>query len=153
MPAPDRRPTRPAWLAAALLLAGCAVPAEDASPPAARAAGLPAPSLTAKPGLPLALPRTGLAARTLLEEVAARCWLDGIVRGGSMVVDRQTGRIIITSDTADLLVADIVSAGDGTSIVRLTGPAADDPTMAVQLSEALQRAVDTGETACPPLVG
>lgn len=147
MPSPDRRPTRRAWLAAALLLAGCAVPAEEPRPAA------PAPDLTAAPGLPLALPRTGQAARTLVEQVAAGCWLDGVVRGGSMVVDRQTGRVVITSDTADLLVAEILNAGDGTSVVRLTGPAADDPTMAVRLSETLQRAVETGETSCPPLVG
>lgn len=131
---------------AALLLAACAMPAEEAvevEPPA------PAVNLSARPGLPLALPRSGEAARTLVEQVAAGCWLDGVVRGGSMVVDRQTGRIIITSDTEDLLIADIVPEGDN-SIVRLTGPAAADPTVAVRLSETLQTAVETGETRCRP---
>ncbi len=149
MPAPSRLPV-PAWLAAALLLAGCAMPAEDAGVEAPAPA--PAVDLTARPGLPLALPRTGQAAKTLVEQVAARCWLDGVVRGGSMVVDRQTGHIVITSDTEDLLIADIVPEGTG-SIVRLTGPAAADPAMAVRLSETLQNAVDTGETGCPPATG
>lgn len=135
-------PTRPAALAIALSLAACAAPAPQ---PASTA---PAPSI-AGPGLPLALPLQGERARTLLEQVAARCWLDGVVRGGSMVVDRQTGQVIITSDTADLLVAQPVPAGDGT-IVRLTGPAAEDPATALRLSETLERAATTGQTSCPP---
>lgn len=149
MTRPDRRPFRAALLAASLLPAGCAVPVAEAPSPAASA---PVANLGAEPGLPLALARRGQAARTLVEQVAARCWLDGVVRGGSMVVDRQTGRVIITSETEDLLIADIVPEGDS-SIVRLTGPAVADPAMAVRLSETLQTAVDTGETSCPPVVG
>ena len=131
-------------LAAVLLLAGCAAPAEEPAP-------APLPELTAGPGLPLVLAMTGEPARTLLENVAAECWLDHVVRGGSLVVDRQTGRVVISSDTADLLIAELVSAGDGTSVVRLTGPASDDPVMALRLSETLERAATTGQTSCATL--
>lgn len=128
--------------AAALLLAGCAAPLEPAPPaPAAAVTG---------PGLPLALNMAGEPARTLLENVAARCWLDHVVGGGSLVVDRQTGRVIISSDTADLLVAELAPAGDGTSIVRMTGPAARDPATALRLSGTLEHAAMTGQTSCAP---
>jgi hypothetical protein len=135
-------PTRSAGLAAALLLAACAAPPESPPPPAE-------PGL-AGPGLPLRLAMTGQPARTLLERLAASCWMDHVVRGGSMIADRRTGRVVITSDTEDLLVAEIVPAGDGTSLVRLTGPAARDPATALRLSETLETAVTTGQPGCPP---
>ncbi|HET7410370.1 MAG TPA: hypothetical protein VFJ13_09235 [Paracoccaceae bacterium] len=131
-----------AGLAVALLLAACATPQEAPAPP-------PEPEL-AGPGLPLRMAMTGQPARMLLERVAAACWLDHVVRGGSMIVDRQTGRIVITSETQDLLIAEIVPAGDGTSLVRLTGPAADDPATALRLSETLEIAVTTGRPGCGP---
>ena len=125
-----------------LALAGCAAPVEQG--PA------PVPALVAGPGLPLALAMAGEPARTLLENVAAQCWLDHVVRGGSLVVDRQTGRLVITSDTADLLIAELAEAGDGSSVVRLTGPASRDPATALRLSETLERAATTGQTSCAP---
>ena len=133
-------------LAAVLLLAACAAPAPEPAEPRAAAD-------ISGPGLPLRMAMTGEPARTLLERVAASCWLDHVVRGGSMVVDRNTGRVIITSDTADLLVAEIAPAGDGTSLVHITGPAAEDPETAVRLSETLETAVMTGETTCGPVIG
>lgn len=129
-------------LAPLLLLAACAVPAGEE-------AALPASPPLSGAGLPLALDMTGEPARMLLEDVAARCWLDHVVGGGSMVVDRQTGRVVITSDTADLLVAELVPLGDGTSVVRLTGPAAANPATALRLSETLESAATTGQAACP----
>jgi hypothetical protein len=129
-----------------LLLAACAAPAsERVSPPAA--------ADISGPGLPLRMEMTGEPARALLERVAASCWLDHVIHGGSMVVDRGTGRVVISSDTADLLVAEIAPAGDGTSVVHITGPAADNPEVAVRLSETLETAVMTGETACGPVIG
>ena len=135
-------PWRSAGLAAVLVLAACAAPREPAAPPAE-------PGLSG-PGLPLRIAMTGQPARLLLEQVAAACWLDHVVRGGSMIADRQTGRVIITSDTEDLLVAELVPAGDGTSLVRLTGPAAGDPATALRLSETLETAVTTGQPGCAP---
>lgn len=126
--------------AAALLLAGCAAPVEPAPEP---------PATTAR-GLPLALNLADEPARTLLEKVAARCWLDHVVGGGSLVVDRQTGRVVISSDTADMLIAEIAPAGDGSSIVRVTGPAARDPATALRLSGTLELAATTGQTSCAP---
>lgn len=138
-------PSRSAVLAAAMYLAACAAPQEPAAPPTP-----PAEPELAGPGLPLRIAMTGQPARLLLERVAAACWLDHVVRGGSMVVDRRTGRVVITSDTEDLLVAEIVPAGDGTSLVRLTGPAARDPATALRLSETLETAVTTGQPGCAP---
>lgn len=129
-----------ALLAALAVMAGCA--------PQAEAPAAPAPALSA-PGLPLPIPYSGEQARTLVEQVAARCWLDHVVRGGSMVVDRATGKVIITSDTADLLTGEIVPTAEG-SIVRLTGPAPSDPATALRLSETLEAAVQTGRTDCAP---
>jgi hypothetical protein len=133
-------------LGAVLLLAACAPPPSDppTQPVAADISG---------PGLPLRMEMTGQPARMLLERVAASCWLDHVVGGGSMIVDRGTGRVVITSDTADLLVAEIAPAGDGTSLVRLTGPAADDPATVLRLSDTLETAVTTGQTACGPVIG
>lgn len=131
-------------LGAVLLLAACAAPTEPSTPTA------PAADLTG-PGLPLRLAVEGEPARMLLEEVAAGCWLDHVVRGGSMVVDRTTGRLVITSDDADLLVAEPISAGDGTTLVRLTGPASQDPATVLRLSETLETAAATGRTSCGPV--
>lgn len=126
-----------------MLLAACAAPAPEPEPRSALAG----------PGLPLVLAMSGEPARMLLETVAARCWLDHVVRGGSMTVDRQTGRVVISSDVRDLLVAELVPVGDGSSIVRLTGPAAGDPATALKLSETLEIAATTGRTACVRATG
>lgn len=128
-------------LAAVLLLAGCAA-SPDPAPPAG-------PVLTG-PGLPLRMAMTGKPAQTMLEHVAAACWLDHVVHGGAMLVDRRTGRILISSGGEDLLIAEISPVGDGTSLVRLTGTAADDPETAVRLSETLETAVTTGRPQCGP---
>ena len=87
--------------------------------------------------------------RALLEQVAARCWLDGVVRGAGMVVDRQTGRIVIAGDSRQLLAADFLRPEDGRSRVRLSGPIIADPVKQNRLVETLDLAARTGETACP----
>jgi hypothetical protein len=97
--------------------------------------------------------KTGQPARDLLELVAARCWLDGVVLGAQLIVDRQTGRVIIVDETSDLLAADFLANKGRRSRVRLSGPVVGDPIKANKLVESLDRAVRTGETACPPLVG
>lgn len=128
-------------LGGVLLMAACAAPSPEQAEP-------PTVTEDTTTGLPLRMAMTGEPARALLERVAAACWLDHVVHGGSMIVDRGTGRVVITSDTADLLVAEIAPAGDGTSLVRITGPAAENPETAVRLSETLETAVMTGEPAC-----
>ena len=93
------------------------------------------------------------APRLLLESVAARCWLDGVVRGAQMIVNRQTGNIIIVGDTTDLLAADFLPAQRGTSRVRLSGPVIAAPAKTAKLVASLDRAARTGETACPIATG
>ncbi len=105
------------------------------------------------PEMVVLISKTGQPARDLLELVAARCWLDGVVLGAQLIVDRQTGRVIIVDETSDLLAADFLANKGGRSRVRLSGPVVGDPIKANKLVESLDRAVRTGETACPPLVG
>jgi hypothetical protein len=124
----------------------------------ARAGGaLPGPSAPPQPPLGpeivVRLDEIGQPARNLVEQVAAQCWLDGIVRGAAMVVDRQTGRVIIVSDTEDLLAADFLRSDRGISRVRLSGPVIADPLKTQRLVETLDLAVRTGETSCPLATG
>jgi hypothetical protein len=117
----------------------------------------PLPSTPAKPPIGpeivVRLSETGRPARDLLERVAAGCWLDGVVRGAALVVDRQTGRVIIVSDDHDLLAADFLSSDGGQSRVRLSGPVIADPVKRQRLVETLDLAVRTGETSCPIATG
>jgi hypothetical protein len=112
-----------------------------------------APKPPIGPEIVVRLSERGRPARDLLERVAAQCWLDGIVRGAAMVVDRQTGRVIIVSDTDDLLAADFLDAQGGRSRVRLSGPVITDPVKARRLVETLDLAVRTGQTSCPIAAG
>jgi len=130
-------------LAIAGLLSGCVSIPQAVKPPK--------PAIG--PDLIVQVSSTGQKARTLIEHVAARCWLDGIVGGAAMVVDRQTGRVIIVSDTEDLLAADFLRPAGGRSRVRLSGPVISDPAKARRLVQTLDHAVKTGDTACPVLQG
>lgn len=91
----------------------------------------------------------GTEARTLIEALAARCWLDGIVRGAAMVVDRPNDRIIIDGDSETLLVAQFLPPRDGRTWIRLTGRATEDPQTALKIARSVDKAERTGETACP----
>ncbi|MEM7746257.1 MAG: hypothetical protein AAF409_21395 [Pseudomonadota bacterium] len=124
------------------VLAACA--------PAQREA--PAPQAASDPEVVVLMARTGQPARDLLEQVAVGCWLDGVVRGASMIVDRNTGRLIIVSDTEDLLTADFVGLKGVQSRIRLAGPVIGDSAKQARLVETLDLAVRTGQTTCPRLV-
>jgi len=87
-------------------------------------------------------------ARTFVEEVAARCWLDTELRAAAVIVDRQTGRIIVVGDTEALLVADFTPVGDTRTDVALTGPAIEDTARATRLTLRLSQAEASGDTAC-----
>ncbi len=129
-----------ATFAAAALTACASLPSTPAKPPIG-------------PEIVVRLSQTGQPARDLLERVAASCWLDGIVRGASMIVDRQTGRVIIVSDTDDLLAADFLPPQDRRARVRLSGPVIADPVKRDRLVETLDLAVRTGQTSCPIATG
>lgn len=105
------------------------------------------------PELIVRFSKTGQEARTMLEYLAASCWLDGVVGGAQLIVDRQSGGVVIVDDTKDLVAAEFLRPKDGRSRIRLTGPAIRNPATADRLVATLDRAVKTGETTCPRLAG
>ncbi len=105
------------------------------------------------PEIIVRIPQRGQAARDLIEHVGARCWLDGVTRGAQMIVNRQTGRIVIVDDTKDLLAADFLRPKDGRSRIRLSGPAIGDPVKKQKIVASLDKAARTGETSCPIAAG
>ncbi|MEM9140385.1 MAG: hypothetical protein AAGB15_11215 [Pseudomonadota bacterium] len=111
------------------------------------------PKAAVGPEIVVRFSKSGQQAKDLLELVAAQCWLDGIVRGAQMIVDRNTGRVIIVGDTDDLLAADFLRPLDGRSRIRLSGPVVADPVKADRLVQSLDRAVKTGQTSCPIATG
>ena len=139
-----------ALLGAALILGACAAQGGKQA-----AAPVPEPkqepeqaAALSGPGLPLPMAMPIGQARESLERVAASCWLDDVVGGGSMIVDRATGRVVITSDTEDLLIAELVPLDEDSSIAQVTGPAIDDPATALRLSETLEASIASGHTDC-----
>ncbi|MEM6946102.1 MAG: hypothetical protein AAF565_20340, partial [Pseudomonadota bacterium] len=91
------------------------------------------PELTIELGLPTA------EARPFVEEVAARCWLDGVLQADAMIVDRASGRIVMTGETADLLTVDFIPRPDPTQLasMRLSGPAISNEEQTRRLLEHL----------------
>lgn len=96
--------------------------------------------------------KTGQPARDLVHSVAARCWLDGVVRGAQMIV-KPSGNIEIVGDRYLLVAADYVGLKGARSRWRLTGTALRDPVKRDRLVSTLDDAVRTGNTACPILQG
>lgn len=95
--------------------------------------------------------RIGPAAANLVHEVAARCWLDGVLRAGTMTVNRSTGRIELSDDRGLMVAADYVENVGLVSRWRLSGPSVASPVIVDRLVSSLDRAVKTGETGCPIL--
>ncbi|MEM7506364.1 MAG: hypothetical protein AAF415_06435 [Pseudomonadota bacterium] len=126
-----------------LAVAGCA-PVQITAPPR------PVPEASG-PQIVVRLAVTGQPARDLVESVGASCWLDGVVSGAAMIVNRQTGRIVIDGDTETLVAADFLPGERGISRLRLSGQSIGNPVLRDRLVETLDRAVRTGETRCPPL--
>ena len=93
---------------------------------------------------------TGQRARDLMHHVAARCWLDGVVRGAQMIL-KPGGNIEIVGDKYLLVAADYAGLKGARSRWKLTGTALRDPVKRARLVETLDLAVKTGQTACPPL--
>lgn len=137
------RATLPALLM--LAAAGCA-PVQITAP----TRPVPPPS---GPEIVVRLGVTGQSARDLVEAVGVRCWLDGVVAGAAMVADRQSGRIVIDGETETLVAADFLPGERGISRVRLSGQSIGNPALRDRLVATLDRAVRTGETACPRLQG
>lgn len=105
------------------------------------------------PEIIVRIPQRGQAARDLVERVGARCWLDGVTRGHQMIVDRQTGRIVIVDETKDLLAADFLQPKDGRSRIRISGPVIADPVKRGKIVASLDKAARGGDTSCPIAAG
>lgn len=94
--------------------------------------------------------KTGQPARDLIHQVAARCWLDGVVRGAQLFV-KPSGNIEIVGDQYLLVAADYVGLKGARSRWKLTGSALADPVQRDRLVSTLDLAARTGQTSCPRL--
>lgn len=92
--------------------------------------------------------RTGQPARDLIHNIAARCWLDGVVQGAQLIV-KPSGNIEIVGDKYLLVAADYVGLKGSRSRWKLTGTALSDPIQRDRLVQTLDVAARTGQTACP----
>ena len=132
-------------LLAALGLAACTEADLERIPP-----GPPPSPLPSDPAfLTLELNATPEEARPVVEEIAARCWLDGVVGAGTMLVDRDTGQILMSGETEDLLVVDFLPTTD-LARMRLSGPVMADRAKQERLLMPLSTYDRTGEIECPP---
>lgn len=122
---------------------------------ACQMAPAPQPAKTVHPqeanSLIVLVSKTGQPARDLIHEVAARCWLDGVVRGAQLIV-KPGGNVEIVGDRYLLVAADYVGLKGARSRWKLTGTALGDPVQRDRLVASLDLAARTGETACPRLV-
>ncbi|MEM6973662.1 MAG: hypothetical protein AAF577_12735 [Pseudomonadota bacterium] len=145
-----RLPTRLMLTGLAMGLAACA--GEPAGP--GDTARLPTKvNPRVEPSLVLEVSRPTAEAKPFIEEVAARCWLDGVVQAAAMLVDRSTGKIIMTGDTDELLTIDFlpVPTPEGFAQMRLTGPVLSNESQTERLIGHLERAQTGGEISCPPI--
>ncbi|MEM6679058.1 MAG: hypothetical protein AAF675_14430 [Pseudomonadota bacterium] len=145
------RPIHAALLALTLGLSACADGAlyettdiPPGPPPYPLAEG---PEITLELGLPTP------DAKPFVEEVAARCWLDGVLQADAMIVERASGRIVLTGASEDLLVVDFIPYGvpENLARLRLSGAAMTNEEQSRRLIEHLERAERGGEIACPAL--
>lgn len=95
--------------------------------------------------------KTGQPARDLIHELAARCWLDGVVRGAQLIV-KPGGNIEIVGDRDLLVAADYIGLKGARSRWRLTGVSLRNPEQKLKLVRTLDHAVKTGDTSCPRLI-
>lgn len=121
---------------------------------ACQAAPIPKPVKTQSPredaSIVVLVSRTGQQARDLMHELAARCWLDGVVRGAQLIV-KPGGNIEIVGDRELLVAADYIGLKGARSRWRLTGVSIRDPQQTRRLVQTLDHAVKTGDTFCPRL--
>ena len=130
-----------------LVIAACVL-AASCQQAARSPASVPPP---AGPEVVVLVSKTGQPARDLMHELAARCWLDGVV-GGAQLIVKPDGNLIIVGDTRDLLAADYIGLKGARSRWRLSGHVIRDPGITRQLLQTLDRAVKTGDTFCPRIV-
>lgn len=130
--------------AALLLVAACA-----ANRPAPQPAKIVHPEEAES--LVVLVSKTGQPARDLIHQLAASCWLDGVVAGAQLIV-KPGGNVEIVGDKYLLVAADYIGLKGARSRWKLTGTALRDPAKRRRLVQTLDTAVKTGETRCPPIV-
>ncbi|MEL6196709.1 MAG: hypothetical protein AAF698_06505 [Pseudomonadota bacterium] len=111
------------------------------------------PPVVTGPEMTRELDRNTTDAMPFIEQVASQCWLDGVVQADAMLVDRMSGRIVMTKETTDVLVVDFLPAlaDEALAQIRLSGPVLVNEPKTKAMMEHLTRAERTGEVACPPL--
>lgn len=111
------------------------------------------PPVVTGPTLTRELDRNTTDAIPFIEQVASQCWLDGVVQADAMLIDRNSGRVVLTDETDDLLVIDFLPAASDEALaqVRFSGPVLANERQTEAMMEHLTRAERTGEVACPPL--
>ncbi len=105
----------------------------------------PAPT---PPGLAFAVGLPEADARVFVEEVAARCWLDTELQAAAVIVDRQTGNLVIVGETERLVEATLSRISADQTRLILTGAAIENKPSARRLVARLREAEATGVTAC-----
>lgn len=65
-----------------------------------------------------------------------------------MTVDRRAGEIRASDNTGSLLLITLAGAGEGAAVVRMSGPALDDPARRARMAHALSRVLEGPEPAC-----
>ena len=124
-------------------LTGCAESGKPVTTPA------PAKS---DPGIMVTVAGNDASAREMMHQLAVECWLDGIVGGAQLFIKRD-GNLVIVGETDDLVAANFIGLKGDNSRWRLTGKSVEDPEIAHQLLQSIERANQTGETSCPRATG
>jgi hypothetical protein len=87
-------------------------------------------------------------ARRRVEELAVTCWLDDELSAGLMLVDRNTGEIVIAAAEGEILRIGFREAGTLETAVALAGPALAVPGRRARMADALSRVMEGAEPAC-----
>ena len=104
-------------------------------------------------GVVVQISATGQRGRDLMHEVAARCWLDGVVAGAQLIIWPDGNTLEIAGDTQKLVRAQFIGLAGPNGRWHLTGSSVNNPSVQARLVATLDRAVKTGDTSCPSIVG
>lgn len=104
-------------------------------------------------GVVVQISATGQQGRDLMHKVAARCWLDGVVRGAQLIVWPDGNTLEIAGETQALVRAKYIGRAGPNGRWHLTGRSVNNPAQRARLVQTLDRAAKTGDTACPIATG
>ncbi|MEM7059615.1 MAG: hypothetical protein AAF557_18680 [Pseudomonadota bacterium] len=130
-----------------LLLLACFVAVAACQPVKPRSTAAKAPV----DGVVVQISATGQRGRDLMHEVAARCWLDGVVGGAQLIIWPDGNTLEIAGETQKLVRAEYVGRAGRNGRWHLTGQSVNNPAQRARLVQTLDLAVKTGDTSCPIL--